>query len=52
MESAQQIINWSKAKLSIAENNEEAGESEAAQVLKIPSLMERFKTKLKRARSN
>jgi len=52
MQSAQQIVNWSKAKLSIAENNEEAGESEAVHVLKIPSLMERFKTKLKRARSN
>jgi hypothetical protein len=52
MESAQQIVNWSKAKLSIASNNEDASDSEAVQVLKIPSLMERFKTKLKRARSN
>jgi hypothetical protein len=52
MESAQQIVNWSKAKLSIASNNEDSGEREPVRVLKIPSLMERFKTKLKRARLN
>jgi len=52
MTSAQQIVSWSKARLSIASNNEDVSGSEHVRVLKIPSLMERFKTKLKGARLN
>ena len=52
MASAQQIINWSKAQLSIADNNEHVGDNEPVHALKAGSLIERFRTKLKRARLN
>ncbi len=52
MASTQQIINWSKAKLLTASNNEDVSDGEPARVLKIPSLMERLRTRFKRVRLN
>jgi len=52
MESAQQIITWSRAQLVIADNNEHAGNHEPVHALTVDSLIERFRTKLKMARLN